>query len=626
VSRVDGYACAEVPRRIVDAVYSATCSTSVKTGVATVQSWVEDHGGREAAAVICDYLQHGPRARGERVFPAETGVFRYQLLRSIKEYDPDAKPLMTAFMLPVLPAGYIPDVCIANERAAVAARVAAPIADHRKIKPPAPRWLYDTMAAFVKLVVPKFHEGQPLEIQDVYERQARPSQRSLLERASGMLPPKTSRFSTFLKAEPYQKAADPRVISVFNTVDKREYSRFIYAFADFIMATCPWYSFGKKPVDIANKVVTICAAAEEIACADASKMDGHLSEEARQLELALLLAFFHTSHHEKIRALHSRTYAAVAATTLLVQYLTEFTRGSGVPDTALMNSIVSKYVDFTYRVRLMPAKEAYEVEAEFGGDDSIAPLIPGHGPSELIKCAAMIGQNYEVDVFKRGQHGVNYLSRFFTEDVWTGDNSSTCDLVRQLSKLHLSGNDPTIPGDVRLQRKLSGYARTDSNTPIMRNILDAARRVGMDLNDAQYSDSWWAMYDQDVNWPNEIVKDEEFTIQRFLPGADVESLICYLQMCDRPGLLSMPAIMVAGAPKVNKRFTTIFNADQAFIQEGPGIEAAHGKDGDDEEKLSTRAMTLVRVNVCAETASIFTSARVSLRKVSLMCLESPARG
>jgi len=576
IARVNNYATAYVPRPLLDTIYSATLSTSVKTGVATIQSWLENDGGRHGAAIVCDYLLTNQSKITERIYPAETGIIRYQLLRNVEEHDPDAKGLMSSFMQPLVASGYVPDNTISNERAAVIARVLAPQVDaikiSRKPESPPPRWLIQSMHEFVNLCVPIKHKGRPTEIHTVFEKQHRPAQRSLLERASGMSIPDVTSISTFLKAEPYQKAADPRIISTYNTVIKREYSRYTYSFTDYILQHHSWYTFGQNPIEIAKHVADICTNSAAIVCADANKMDGHISQICRDLELALWNAFLEFDEHTNIRNLHEKQYNSPAYTTHGFNYHVDFIRGSGSPETAFFNTIITKFIDFLYRRKHMSAIEAFNAPGKFGGDDSIATRA---GPiSELIDAAASIGQRYEVDEFTRGQSGVNYLSRFYTSNVWYGDYSSTCDLKRQLSKLHISSNQNLTTNVEKLRRKLSGLLRTDHHTPIIKDILETAKRLGMQLYDVEESDSWWAQYDLDTNWPNSLPQDEFQFIQSFLPKSDPTRLQIYLLTCTvDTDLLHMPLICEKENLIHNPNFITATTEEMKYPEQ-PTIEPA----------------------------------------------------
>lgn len=88
--------------------------------------------------------------------------------------------------------------------------------------------------------------------------------------------------------------------------------------------------------------------------------------------------------------------------------------------------------------------------------------------------------------------------------MWYGENASTCDIPRILGKLHVTPNLTRFTPLDKLQQKLAGLWLTDRHTPIIANILNAALRVGLDLNVAPVPElaSYWHQYEEHVNWPN----------------------------------------------------------------------------------------------------------------------------
>jgi len=119
-----------------------------------------------------------------------------------------------------------------------------------------------------------------------------------------------------------------------------------------------------------------------------------------------------------------------------------------------------------------------------------------------------------------------------------------------LGKLHVTPNlGAGITPIIKLQQKLLGLCYTDRQTPIIRNIIIAAERLGMSLRNDEAIDfriaSHWSKYAEDVNWPNVIVDDELDVINTMLPEADVNPLFKYLGECKcQMDLLTMPTIQM----------------------------------------------------------------------------------
>jgi hypothetical protein len=355
--------------------------------------------------------------------------------------------------------------------------------------------------------------------------------------------------SAFLKAEAYQKVSDPRGITSFNTVNKREYSRFIYALAELI-STQPWYAFGKTPKEIAETVADICVDAKlGVCCGDLSRQDGHISIVLRLLDTKLLTRTFTGEFTEQVLDLQAKFYDTKVYTKHGVKYKIDWERGSGEPPTALFNTCSTKFIDyFSRRLSGVSPREAFEAKGLFGGDDSITSSISefSFGVQEQTQAAESVGQKLEVITYRKGVYGVNFLSRYYGAAVWFGAPDSTCDLARALSKIHVAvkGFDCT---DLRkFEQKISGLAFTDRNTPIIKQIITAAVKVGCKIDlpyDSRYN-SYWCKFIEEVNWPNCVSEDDAYIVDQFLPTADCTQLFGYLELItESDQILKMPSIV-----------------------------------------------------------------------------------
>jgi hypothetical protein len=557
ISRTNSYASAAVPIDVFNALESVARNGSQKIASPTVQSWLDND--RLSSTVVVDYLRTTNRQTTPVVVcPVDDGVRGYQLVTSLDKYEPEAKPIMEAFMSPILDAGFVPHRNVNNEIAAVTHRVVNPGKSTIELlaKNPVNSLYTAAMAWFVdKIVGDEKHKGIPTDLDEVFERQCRPSQRMLLEQSMDMLP--NRKLECFIKAEAHQNTKDPRIISTINPVDKREYSRFIYAFTRHIMKFS-WCAIGKTPAQIADIVAAIALAAKVgISCADASRMDGRISTRARDLERALLLAYFRPEYHESIIRIHGAMFNLMAYTTLGVAYEQGPARGSGEPATATFNTTTSKFIAFYGAVlEGRTFEEAFDLPSEILGDDITASDVQ---TENLVKAGAILGQVIENVFYKRGERGVNFLARIFTPLVWSGDVSSCCDLRRTLSKLHLTPNMNGVTPLEKLSQKLAGLVLSDSHTPVIKEILYAARRVGLPMPvslDLELA-GWWAQYGE-AGWPNQY--DEDFEV---VLGIDYKVLDDYLEEIKTPDeLLSMPMLLTrAELPAVPAKEIAVVDGD-----------------------------------------------------------------
>jgi len=421
---------------------------------------------RVSAAVVYDYHKNTPCKDGTPVvFPLSEAVQSYQF--SPKDYDPDAKPSLVPFMDPVISGGcYAPAQTKANEARCVQARIKDVKSD---AKPTA--FLYKVMREFSERFIPNSvaRKGRPVDDEYVYAQQDRPSQRRILAEAE-FSRPRDRHIAMFVKKEAYTDIKDPRPISQINGNDKADYSRYMYAIADYIKLQ-NWYAFGRTPVDIADRITEICKRASEIFNSDFKKFDGHLSKVLRELESIIFMRFFSNEYHADITRLHDAQFNLPARGRMGTKYDVEFQRCSGSPETSLANTIANAFVAFlAFRMtkvngRFLSADEAYSKLGLYGGDDGVTADVD---PEKYVKAAKMVGQEIDVEGIKRGQPGVKFLARIYSPNVWFGDNTSCCDLYRQLSKFHTTVSlPPNVTPVEKLVEKARAYCLTDANTPVL---------------------------------------------------------------------------------------------------------------------------------------------------------------
>jgi hypothetical protein len=573
IGRVNELNVATVPTKTMESFLAISRHSKLPIGLATVQGWLD--GDKHASSVIVDYIRSGHCGRPPLVYDAADGIKPYQILQKRGDYQAEASTYVTSFMSPILPRAYVPTKTYTNDVAAVAGRVIGPAKDAKMLQHGMTKFLIMCMEEFVEQLQPVAHKLHPVEVSDVYDQQNRPTQRVLLEQAEA--DHYVHEVNNFLKAEPYQKAADPRIITTYHTVNKREYARYIYPLAADLgqSKTGFWYSFGRSPADIAENIATM-ATMEKLGLnlADASRMDGHICEPSRHLELLWLLRSFAICYHEEIRELHAAQRGAWARTKLGVRYQMGEQRGSGSLETALFNSLTTKAISYTAR-RLAgwTPEEAFWAAGQFGGDDAIESSIGRHeiGGHYLVRAGAMFGQRLEVEEKPRYAPGVNYLSRYFTDEVWNGNPASTCDLGRMLSKLHVTVNLTNFTPIQKLQQKLTGLSYTDRKTPILDVLIKKADELGLLLGQADLDvriASWWVKYGQERNWPNEEPRDPSEFVSRLVGDVDVTSYVDYVNnVVDACELLRLPAIAVRDTGENVKQLTVIDGVEYSPQQE-----------------------------------------------------------
>jgi len=459
------YACAKISAEDDDAVAAlARVGKNHELTPATVRTAVKDISQTQAV-VLTEYHRQKRGETTDFVFPVATSVFRYQM--SPSSYDPLAKASMIPFMSPLVLGCYAPDKVKANDQAAIDGRVHSVRSPELSISSE----LMMYMIEFVEFLIPKPGRAVPVDVDDVFDKQGRPSQRQILHRAS--LQARLSvdeAMQTFMKAEAYAKASDPRIISTVPGVNKLGYSRYIYSFTQCLRNT-KWYAFGRKPIETAERVAEIALTAEMLALTDLSRFDGRVSNVLRHLEHIAMLRYFGSEFHPELTELMATQKNQRAVTTYGVKYDTGLIRASGSAETADFNSMDNAFMGYAAlrRTRIdgrtYTPLEAWSKLGIYGGDDGMTPDVD---PDVYVKTCAEVGQVLEIDVRRRGEPGVTFLARYYSPDVWHGATDSMCDVKRQVSKLHVTTSlPPNITALQKLGEKMAAFYLTDKNTPII---------------------------------------------------------------------------------------------------------------------------------------------------------------
>jgi hypothetical protein len=416
----------------------------------------------------------------------------------------DPKPMLTAFACPIIHGAYAPFDTPANEKAAIEGRVTKFTQSRGKNALKLTAFLDRVMNEFVDLLVPNKYLAIPMTFDDVYERQPRPSQRSILERSMYLLPDRI--VKSFMKREAYQNPKEPRIISTINGPDKREYSRYMYVLADHLKKM-HWYAFGKNPRQVSERIAFVCEHARWVSLTDFNRFDGTISELVRILEHRILVAFFSHEYTYEVTELHKSQFCNKAIGRHKTKYETSFTRLSGSPETSANNCIVNAFVAFLgYRQTkingaFMSKEEAWSKLGAYGGDDGIS-AEPDANMHE--KAARMLGLNLKIDIIQRDQPGVQFLARVYGPFVWNGSPNSCCDIYRQLSKFHTTVKClNTVTPVMKLLEKSRALYLTDANTPVLGElackVVELHGDIDMDPSTARIR-----------KWNSELPKEDQY--------------------------------------------------------------------------------------------------------------------
>lgn len=556
--RVDSYNSVVIPASVDDGIAALSRANVTPIGIPTIQSMLQKDDDRSSAedrlraTALVEYHRTKNFHRSDFVFPVAHSVRTY--VPFTPEYNGDEKPSMVPYMSPLIHGCFAPAQCLASDTFAVTERILKIATD---VKPNILSMNLDD--EFLMCLFPEPGILIPVELDEVYERQDKPTQRRLLDDACVTGEPNRLVHS-FCKREAYGDLKPPRVISTINPVDKMEYAQFIYALMDHI-AKAPWYAAKKPPAEIADNVVTIAEFAQFIVETDFQKMDGRIAETCREFEKKALLRGFSSKYHNKLLELHRNHYCLHAVTKFGFWYETLFARNSGELATSAFNTMISARAAFggfrlsTYKGRACTPREAYDRLGIYQGDDGITADI---NPQAYMHSAALMGQVMIAKVHKRGSLGVKFLSRYYGPDVWTGDNNSCCDLPRALSKFHTTVciNAKVTPID-KLVEKCRAYWLTDSNTPVIGQLVTNVMRRCFEIlkepllpNPLLADDvSWTSYHPKELQYPNVDSGWMEDYAHMSMPEFDFELFAAHMAMKkDLSDYLCLPLFMQVKEP------------------------------------------------------------------------------
>jgi len=546
------YTSACIPVSVDDSLAALARTNQYPLGLPNVMAFVD--GDRVKAIPLLEYHLSQTIYTPAIVCPVSKAVRCYQF--EPLTYDYCAKASLTAFMSPLLHGAFSPSMTVANEEECIRSRVldVRPLDD--LILTP---FLADVMKEFAAMVIPDREANtlHPTDHDEVLRRQARPAQRALEARSHGTLPRRIVRM--FVKKEAYPNVKPPRAISTINAADKREYSRYMYAF-ERVLKSQPWYAFSKTPKQIQQRVVEVLAHATSAANTDFSKFDGHGSAIMRELEKLLLVRAFSHEHIEQLLQLHSGQYKLKAYGTLDSTYTTEFSRASGSPETSLFNTIVNAFV--AYLARRMSKRdglpigpvESFQTLGIYGGDDGLTADI---SPTVYQNAAKTIGQELTIEPVLRGCIGIKFLARIYSPQVWFGDTANMCDIPRQLAKLHVCVRmNNNVTPVMKLLEKVRSFSLTDLNTPIIGDYCKAVIRENCgqpEMNELTAPiRSWLSRYrsvDQYDNTSAQWMLDEA---QRVLPQFNYKRFIIWCNTCTTIQSLMQPPMFMPPPPAVSR--------------------------------------------------------------------------
>lgn len=484
VAEVDTHVCFTAPITVFESLEKRYLMNAKFTNISTIESVTKKV--RDPSSVVMSHYMSQTVGRyiPKPIVCSGPTAKTYQPVNHIVSDDP--KPSLNAFMNPLCDGGVCPTRSPASMAQAIKGRLEN-IANNK----PFHKAMIPHINAFIKEYFPeKLH---PCSIEEVARRQDKPAQTRIVQKYLDGNMNTYIDFSSFSKAEAYQTINDPRIVTKAPRDFKIEYSSFMYPIADYIKYKgYEWYAFSKTPKEIAVLLSTLLCGADFAVNADYSRYDGRIGEALRVFENALLNHLY----GEEACELHLRQCGTVVRDSYGEPYFNATARFSGSPETSVFNTIDGAFILFVANRIKHP--DSVEVKGIVGGDDAVYFNIP---PDDVSKTVDWFGMKIEHDVVHRGEYGITFLSRYYTNEVWYNNPNSICDLYRVMSKFHMTPfND--LSNEDKLYSKSYAYFLSDKNTPIIGDFVKKVLSIDGDAKFDKRLQSYMSRVEEDEQYPN----------------------------------------------------------------------------------------------------------------------------
>jgi len=458
---------------------------------------------------------------------------------------------------------------------------------------------------------------EPLDPDEVYERQGRPTQRQILDEgyaASATGHPVAS--GGFLKKEAAAKVStSQRPIIACPPSQKADYTCYVLAAQDWMAEHFDCFAPGKTPVQIASHIASMLSRARAAIEADGVKFDGSLGEVARYVVRLALLRMFGPRHSERLISLHAAGVGASFRMANGARSRTGWGQLSGWPDTTFGNTLSNMFFGFVaQRTRGISAAIAWFNVIEnsvYAGDDSLFALGPWTRESLEEAGTKVLGPRMEVIEHARGAVGVSFLARFYTAAIWEGDHASCADPRRVTFKWLCGPHDPRFTPLERFILRIHGLSLTDEYTPIVRDAVEVYARYieagGADVVTALLRRDGATDYmphgidlAEDTNWPNDVGDTMDAWAETQVDGFDWQRWHEYIEdlldmdptqaMCS---LLEQPMCLDLSAEQLDQAplFRALVNGELRGEQDAPEAPKHVAK-------LPTRPGTVMSCDYC----------------------------
>jgi len=483
------------------------------------------------------------------------------------DLDIDSVSKMEVFMKPIFDGAVVPSNCKNNEKRMVEERITKLQKKVVGVSSFVERTTREFLEFFIGENRGKLH---PVSNEEVHLRQATPTQRRVMAMSEDEIPlDRTVDF--FMKAEAYPKVTDPRGIGVLNKVDKRVYAAYIYSLQDY-MKTMPWYGFGMTNSEIAQRVTEIACRNEVLIETDFSRMDGHINNPARLVEIGAIMGLFDPRYHNDLYEANSSQMERDAVTTKGVRFHTGLARIPGSMHTSVFNTLVNACVAFQairkmrnpFSGKFFSPESAWSMLGVYAGDDGLTPFVQA---DIYEKAAAEAGQKLTAVVRKRGET-VSFLARIYSPDVWFGDVNSCHDIKRAISKFHIITRLPAnVTRESKLQDKAFAYYLSDKHTPVLGDFVTKVMQL-FPMNADKWKNLaqvWRTDTNESNQYPNFKASWMIDVLKEQLPEFNYDGFLEWLSTVDANSIFECPGFGQMSLE--NLPYTTYIDGDIKVVED-----------------------------------------------------------
>jgi len=443
----------------------------------TVASWVKGPDKEVYGAILCEHFREKLPFKPFYVFPVDMSM----TITYIHGDKPSMLVEDKAPMVPFMSAIVIGKTKInarseANDDYTVRKRMVDPVA--KRPEPPMSAQLRHWMDAFAERYVGLHRGNLAAEVEEVFDRQGRPTQQLKLAACSSLGPfaMEMSKFNddtSFDKVEAIKLSGATRNITMSPAFIRIWESRLMYPLMR-LQASHKFCGHSKSDFEIASRVVEVASGVSRLSIRDAEKLDTTKTTPAQYLELRVAYLFYDLPTFEQFRKMASSRRRRHTILRFGRRVAMGDSQGSGFLNTTVDNTMFCAFVAWLgFVLSGMSYDEAFEALGIYGGDDALDAL-----PDEFAKKAAeLVGITFTFEEATLGGRSCEFLNRFYPH-AFVGGSDSYANPARFIDKLHMSATlPPGITPLMKLNQRIDGVRRNDANSPIFEDFIKHWDRV-----------------------------------------------------------------------------------------------------------------------------------------------------